>query len=418
MFLTHPMNFFLFPTAWLAMKASGLLLPAGRGIWRMALLYLGHFVLVSMVIFLGDPFNLPPTLLFFMAAVLLCCKGPLLQRLTIGLMFASTALALNAFLDETTDVHFKTSIILRLCFWCLLYLAMRRAAPPKDYELSPALWKLLLLLTLTPLGITCSLVLLISPFYISTPSFSYAPLACLFIAFLSFVGLLWAITVLAKQRRLERDSIVGEMNKRYYASMEQQQFEVRRLRHDLSNHLQALASLPDEEKDAYLAKLIESPAIKGTLHYCGDQTVNAVLSTKAALMEQKNISFDVKADIPGPLPFEKADICALLANALDNAAEACQKLPQNQRRTVLRLRAQKGIFAVSVINPLPGETRADGENALPDTSKADKEKHGFGLRSIREVVTRYQGSMDIQTKNGEFQLFLYMPLDQEQVADR
>ena len=63
MFLTHPMNFFLFPTAWLAMKASGLLLPAGRGIWRMALLYLGHFVLVSMVIFLGDPFNLPPTLL-------------------------------------------------------------------------------------------------------------------------------------------------------------------------------------------------------------------------------------------------------------------------------------------------------------------------------------------------------------------
>ena len=135
-------------------------------------------------------------------------------------------------------------------------------------------------------------------------------------------------------------------------------------------------------------------------------------------MEQKNISFDVKADIPGPLPFEKADICALLANALDNAAEACQKLPQNQRRTVLRLRAQKGIFAVSVINPLPGETRADGENALPDTSKADKEKHGFGLRSIREVVTRYQGSMDIQTKNGEFQLFLYMPLDQEQVADR
>ena len=290
---------------------------------------------------------------------------------------------------------------------------LRHFAPEKDYELSPALWRLLLLLTVTPLGVTCSLVLLTSPSYELSASTMYAFVACLFIAFISFIGLLWSVTVLARQRKLEADSLMSEMNRRYYASMEEQQFEVRRLRHDLANHLQVLASLPDAEKGAYLDELIRSPAMRSILHYCKDSTVNAVLGAKVPAMAERSIQFRVKADIAEELPFNKADICALLANAIDNAAEACLKLPEDCRRVTMNLRSGKGMFAASIVNPIADELSPDASDALPRTSKADKGKHGYGLRSIREIVGRCGGSMEIQVENGEFTLFLYMPLDAE-----
>lgn len=398
------------PSVFFSMQASRFLLPFRKGWWWKALLFIAFYLLTSMVIFIGDPHNLPPTLLFFMAAFFLCCQGSLLQKCTVGLMVASTAFAFNALVDNLSNLHDPTRLFLRCGFWILFYFMMRYFAPPKDYELSPALWRLLLLLTITPLGVTCSLVLLTSPYYIMTSSVIYAFIACLSFAFLSFVGLLWATTVLAKQRRMEMDSLMSETNKRYYESMEQHQFEVRRLRHDLANHLQILASLPAGEKDSYLRELIESPAMKNTLHYCADSTVNAVLSAKALVIKQEAVGFEVNADITDELPFEQVDICALLANAIDNAVEACLKLPHGSRRIELRLRAQKGMFAVSASNPMPEDVSLDETGSLPKTSKKDRKGHGYGLKSIREIVTRYHGSMEVKAENGEFQLFLYMPM--------
>ena len=193
--------------------------------------------------------------------------------------------------------------------------------------------------------------------------------------------------------------------------MEQQQFEVRRLRHDLANHLQILSSLPATERDAYLAELIENPAMDSTLHYCADSTVNAVLSAKAPVMEQSSIKLECKADITRELPFDKVDVCALFANALDNAIEASRKLPEGQRWIHLKARAQKGLFAVKVANSLPKEASKAAEDTLPATTKTDKKSHGYGLRSISEIVSRYGGSMEIRTEDDQFQLFLYMPME-------
>ncbi len=43
--------------------------------------------------------------------------------------------------------------------------------------------------------------------------------------------------------------------------------------------------------------------------------------------------------------------------------------------------------------------------------KRTKKSHGYGLRSISEIVSRYGGSMEIRTEDDQFQLFLYMPME-------
>ena len=374
------------------------------------------FLITNMVIFIGDWDNLPLTIVAFIAGICAAFQGSLLKKATIGLMFASVIFAYNVLTDNfiidiVTDMlgyeaWTPAAVTSRLVFTLLLMMTVRRFAPQKDYDLAPEMWRLLLRLTAMPAGIVLSVVLLSNPGTYRTGE----PLMCcvlMVIACLSLTGLLRAAVVLARQRELEQSSLLGEMNRVYYQSMEQQHFEIRRLRHDMANHLQVLSALPAERKDDYIQKLLNEEGVTGTLNYCGDPTLNAVLTVKDGLMRQKEIRFEKHLDIPSPLPFSPSDLCAIFANALDNGTEACEKLPPPRREVILEARAAKGLLAVCVKNPTDQELEP---GRMPRTSKKDKVRHGFGLRSIEEIVKRNQGDMELKTENGYFTLFLYLPL--------
>ena len=170
-----------------------------------------------------------------------------------------------------------------------------------------------------------------------------------------------------------------------------------------------------------------------------------MLSVKENLLRQQNISLELKLDIPEELPFEKADLCAIYANALDNAAEACASLPEEKPETtkaepranntknrtiILESRARKGMLVFQITNPMPenvpgqhagisaqtfsalsaGKEKSGQAGTLPPTTKKDRTSHGYGLRSIRTSVEKYGGHMEIRQEEGEFTLFGYLPM--------
>ena len=53
-------------------------------------------------------------------------------------------------------------------------------------------------------------------------------------------------------------------------------------------------------------------------------------------------------------------------------------------------------------NPYSGELTF--ERGLPVTSKEDKLYHGFGMKSIRHVVDKYEGEMKIKSTDGIFEI--------------
>ena len=229
-------------------------------------------------------------------------------------------------------------------------------------------------------------------------------------ALFSFVGLLWTTVVLSRQRKLEQQSMYAEMNRKYYESMEQQHFEIRRMRHDMANYLQTLSVLPEKEKEEYIRNLLDNTTAIRNLHYCGDSTVNAVLTVKATAMEELGIRFSYKIDIPTELLWSKTDICTLFANALDNAIEACRQLPGEMRLITLESRMQKGMFVLSVKNPIAKDAmliQDKKQKGLFVTTKADEKNHGIGLKSMEEVVRQKDGKMELQVRDGKFELFLY-----------
>lgn len=390
------------------------------------------FLLTAMVIYIGDPDNILLTIPFFLFTIWFSFEGSVLKKLTIGLMFASAVFSFNALRDNylvsvTQRCLFRERSILMcsvysLAFTALLYLFIRKFSPKKHYELSENMWKLLLLLTATPIGIVISIVVLYDPkrhfsALGTSPQLEYAIL--LIIALFSFIGLLLTVSVLAAQQEQDRRIMFADINRSYYETMEQQHFEIRRLKHDMTNHLQILSALPVEKREAYIRQLTEHSAFTQTLHYCGDTTINAVLSVKESFMERHRIHVTYSIDIPDELPFDKPDICALFANALDNAAESCCKLEEKERYIILESKAQKGLFCLKVQNPAPGKDdimiyHSLRSGSFPATSKQDKDQHGLGLKSIAEIVSRYQGALEVQIKDEIFELFLYMAVPIQQ----
>ena len=396
--------------------------------WAKPLAFVAYWGVAGTIIFVGDWGNLPYSIAAFFIGMLLASGDGILKTVTVCVMFSSLTFAYNAWIDSffgavLEELPFDFYAPSRMFFAVVLFAITKYFAPEKDYELSPALWRLLLEVSLIPLGIVVVIVLgsPIDTKRIPNPTM-YEIL--LVLAMAAFLGLLGMVSALARQRKLEQQSIFAEMNQAYYEAMEQQHFEIRRLRHDMANHLQALSGLSEGERDDYIREMLDGNAMTHTLNYCGDATINAVLTSKESMMRQKGISLDWKLDIAETLPYQKADICALFANALDNAAEACEayrkatgsgstsQIPGDAVMTVtLDARFRKGMLAVSVKNPIQEKAVSKekfSSGLLPKTTKRDKQNHGFGLRSIREIVERYHGSMEIRTEGDVFELFFYL----------
>ncbi len=102
------------------------------------------------------------------------------------------------------------------------------------------------------------------------------------------------------------------------------------------------------------------------------------------------------------------DIISLFSNALDNAFEAVSALDPDMREVHLTIKDTLGMLYIEVQNPY--STEIIMQNGIPVTSKADKQYHGFGLRSIRQTTEKYGGTMTILTDNGWFRLKLLIPV--------
>lgn len=424
--------------AFLLLRGMENLITISKKPWKRFILWFSCCFSLGTIIYMGDWGNILPAICFFLLTILITCEGSFWKKITIGLMYASTILAFNVLRDNyfiSLDMRASRrylSLFLSSSFSLILalflYLTNRKLALARDYYLSDSLWKLLLLLNATPLGIVLCLVLLTTlgrrSLLRDAIGFEYDYIVLLILAMLSFIGLFQIVTVLAKQQKLKEQNMLAEINRNYYESMEQQHFAVRRLKHDLANHLSVLSVMPGEQREEYIKGLMEGSIFNKPLKYCEDTVVNAVLSVKKEQMDHYGIRLETEIQILKELPFEKSDICALFANALDNAMDACRKLSPEKRTILLKSKAQKGLFCLEVKNPLEAASqkisseRIQNGNApdratksrLPQTSKPDKENHGIGLRSMQEITERYHGKMILRTKGELFEVFLYLPL--------
>lgn len=369
------------------------------------------------IIWIGDHNFLYAMPVFFLMGFL-CSRGKYLGRLTVTMIFFSMIMSVNATLDtylEHLDSYDIFRSFMRPVFYGGFYLAIRNKLPKNPPELSPRLWKLVLTLATMPLCSLIAVVLLTSLRYeslaVNTVGLNQGLVILPFTLLTSFM-LLVAILVLEDHERLEQANHMAQLREVYYQNFRQQETQVRRLRHDLNNHLavlQGLLAVGEQEKALqYLKQISDSAGIQSTQHYCDNEIANVVLASKMDKLSREGLCAHIAVSLPQSLPVADVDLCVLLGNALDNAIEGSQGT--SERKITVRCKADKGLFMLQVRNPVGGQVQAD-----LSTTKKDKSIHGFGISGMREIVERYHGTLEAGVRNGQFELIACLPM--ESVSD-
>ena len=98
-------------------------------------------------------------------------------------------------------------------------------------------------------------------------------------------------------------------------------------------------------------------------------------------------------------------------NALDNAIDAVRKIQNKDDRFIfVSVKKTNNIVCLHVENSYDGK-EIILENGLPLTSQDDKTSHGFGVRSIKRIVDKYKGFMNINYANNVFYLDVCFPIN-------
>lgn len=412
-------NIWFYGLWWIDILANGFFLyhlcrpfvtfRSGR-LWK-AVFLLTLAISSGMVIWIGDP-NLLYTLPIYFLLFFLCTRGDWVGRLTVCVVFFCLEMSVCALLDtyiqavDTGRLYDLLVRLLRTAVFGALWLLLRRRFPAEQVHLTRRLWQVVLGLAVMPLCALIAVVLLTFQKYESAAVNALAlnqGLVVLPFVLVTSLVLLVAILILADHERLERASQLAGLREVYYQGLQQQERQVRQLRHDMRNHLTVVQGLLERGDTqgavGYLEQMAGSQALQGVRRFCENESANVVLSAKAETMEQAGITADFAVSLPKDLPVADTDLAALLGNALDNAIEGVQNAAV--KKITLRCRVDKGLLMLRLENPVGGEVNPD-----LSTTKADKFSHGFGIPGMREIAERYHGTLDADVKDGCFILFI------------
>ena len=181
--------------------------------------------------------------------------------------------------------------------------------------------------------------------------------------------------------------------------------------HDLKHQIAGLRAETDEQKRKdWLDVMEEEISAFESLNKTGNQVLDTILAAKIFHCRRKKIQISCVAD--GKLLdfMHVTDICSIFGNALDNAIESVILLPEEEKRLIhLTVSAKKNFVFIKVENYCEEKVEVNEHGILP-TSKADKNNHGFGIKSICYAVQKYDGSVNFGVKNNWFELSILIPL--------
>lgn len=101
------------------------------------------------------------------------------------------------------------------------------------------------------------------------------------------------------------------------------------------------------------------------------------------------------------------DIALILANALDNAIEATEKISDNAQKVInLSILNRGNHLKIEVTNPISKPIDIRNNNIY--STKQNKDEHGFGLRNIQSLARKNNGEMFVSCTDTKFKLVVIL----------
>ena len=197
-----------------------------------------------------------------------------------------------------------------------------------------------------------------------------------------------------------------------YAALSNYIQETRRLRHDFRQHLRVLSGLASKgdlaELNAYLRDV--SGQEQEQMHFIfANPALNALAGYYEDCARTQGVTMEWNVSLPRTLGLTDAEMCVLLGNLLENALDGAGTVPEGRRQVRVICRVNGEMCCIIVENSYDGRVNREQGRLL----STKHEGGGYGLSSVRTLVNRCHGSMDVDTEDGIFRVSLLLNLPAE-----
>lgn len=177
----------------------------------------------------------------------------------------------------------------------------------------------------------------------------------------------------------------------------------RQMTHDYRAQLSTLADILDqgnwEEAKSYLSELIALQSERILLVSTHNAAIDAILNQKGYIGQRQGIDMRFRVNDLSGLTLPRVDVTIVLGNLIDNAMEACLRMPESDRWVSIQILYAQGILSISIINPSLPVQIINGQ--IP-TTKSEPLLHGYGLRNVKDILNKYEAEYTFSFEDGRF----------------
>ena len=213
------------------------------------------------------------------------------------------------------------------------------------------------------------------------------------------------------QRALSENKNLWNQRQLQYEMSRENIAMITRKCHDMKHQIEALIQTEShsERRKSFIESVQDMIEVYDNDVHTGNEALDTILMEKGLYCKVHHIDWTCVADGKLLEFMDVVDLFTIMGNALDNAVESVEKRGKEEYKNIGVRVWKKDLFAViQVENTFEGELKM--KDGLPLTSKADKENHGIGIRSIKSIVEKYQGTVSVRVQDGNFVLTILLPI--------
>ncbi len=312
----------------------------------------------------------------------------------------STIFGVNllACLDNSTNLIVQ-SIVSKTLYLFTVYLILKISTKEYNYDSNKMSWSLFIL--------PVSSIVLMYVFLLTISILEYKidqkHLSMLVLSFiLLFASNIIVFMVYEFNLKIHRRNVELEIEQHkenttaeYYDLLNQQNENTKIFIHDIKHHLNTIKNLAPENDNTisnYIDSIIGEFGINNPIDYCNNALVNVITNRYKRLCDISNIKFNIDIRNTQIDFMSEPDITALLDNLLENAVEATNKASDKFIDFIITTNSNK-LLTISITNSVAHKVTVTNNHIL--SSKKSVGIHGVGLKSIKRVIQKYDGEINM-----------------------
>lgn len=132
------------------------------------------------------------------------------------------------------------------------------------------------------------------------------------------------------------------------------------------------------------------------------------MNQKSLICNSKRIKFTYICDADSLEIFTPENMTSLFGNLIDNAIEATSLESEDNRFIKLTAMNRKNFLCIHIENYC--SVKLKFKDGLPLTTKENTNEHGFGTRSVRYIINKYNGQLKMTYNNNIFSVNILIPI--------